>query len=199
MLHIRNFMAAFSLALTALIVGAPAYAQGTTIIVVDPGRVMEESRAGQDMRGKLETIQGQMQGELEPTANSLEQLGSSIEARTANMTPEAIRADESLRSQAIDYQTRLQGLAQESDRRSTQMALTERCSMSNYNRALRPVIDQIRQERGADIVIGAGNVMIATPTVDVTDLVIQRFNATTPSISVTRQTVPAPNTQFTCQ
>lgn len=199
MLHIRNLMAAMSLAIAALVAGAPAHAQGTTIIVVDQGRVMEESLAGQDMRRKLETIQSQMQGELEPTANSLEQLGSSIEARTANMTPEAIRADESLRSQALDYQSRLQNLAQESDVRSTQMALTERCTLGNYNRALRPVIDQIRQERGADIVLSAGNVMIATPTVDVTDQVIQRFNSTTPTITVTRQAVPAPNTQFTCQ
>ncbi|MEL6568021.1 MAG: OmpH family outer membrane protein, partial [Pseudomonadota bacterium] len=111
--YLKSLMAAFVLALSSLAVAAPAIAQGTKVVVVDQGRVLTESRAGQDMRTKIENIEGQMQRELQPTAQSLEQLGATIEAKTANITPEAARADTELQQQARDYQTRLRSLSQE--------------------------------------------------------------------------------------
>ena len=188
--YLKQIMAAAVLAFTAAFAASPAVAQGTKILVVDQGRVLTESRAGQDMRNKIENIEGQMQRELQPTAQSLEQLGATIEAKTANTTPEAMRADTQLQQQARDYQTRLRSLSQESDRRSAELAMTQQKAGVAFREALKPVLDEVMSEQGAQIMLSASDVMIALPTVDVTDQVIQKLNARTPSINVTRERLP---------
>ncbi|MEL6662339.1 MAG: OmpH family outer membrane protein [Pseudomonadota bacterium] len=187
---LKSILAAFALAFTAAGVASPALAQGTKVVVVDQGRVLSESRAGQDMRTKIENIEGQMQRELQPTAQSLEQLGATIEAKTANITPEAARADTELQQQARDYQTRLRSLSQESDRRAAELAMTQQKAGVAFRDALKPVLDQVMAEQGAQIMLSAGDVMIALPAVDVTDQVIQKLNSTTPAINVTRERLP---------
>ncbi|MEM1104769.1 MAG: OmpH family outer membrane protein [Pseudomonadota bacterium] len=190
MFHLKPVLAVFVFALTTLALGLPAYGQGTKIVVVDQERVLSESRAGQDMRIKFQNIEGQMQRELQPTAQSLEQLGATIEARTANITPEAARADVELQQQARDYQARLRSLSQESDRRSAELAMTQQKAGIAFRDALKPVLDEVMQEQGAQIMLAAGEVMIALPATDVTDQVIQKLDATTPSINVTRERLP---------
>lgn len=193
--YLKSILAAFTLAFVTLASAAPALAQGTKIVVVDQGRVLAESRAGQDMRTKIQTIEGQMQRELQPTAQSLEQLGATIEARTANITPEAARADTELQQQARDYQSRLRSLSQESDRRSAELAMTQQKAGIAFRDALKPILDEVMSEQGAQIMMSAGEVMIALPAVDVTDQVIQKLDSRTPTITVTRERLPTQPSQ----
>jgi len=193
--YLKSLLAAFALAFSSLAVVAPAIAQGTKVVVVDQGRVLTESRAGQDMRTKIENIEGQMQRELQPTAQSLEQLGATIEAKTANITPEAARADTELQQQARDYQTRLRSLSQESDRRSAELAMTQQKAGVAFREALKPVLDEVMSEQGAQIMLSAGDVMIALPAVDVTDRVIQKLDSRSPTINVTRERLPTQPSQ----
>jgi outer membrane protein len=195
MKQIKLLLAAFALVVTSVVAAAPAVAQGTKIIVVDQARVLRESKAGKDIASKIETIEGQMKRELEPTANSLESLGKSIEAKTANMTPEAMRADENLKSEARNFRTKLADLSKERDKRATELALTERKASIAFSQALGPVLEQIMQEEGADIMMSASDVMIAMGGTDVTDKVIAKLDASTPSIAVTRERLPAQTSQ----
>ncbi|MEM9739920.1 MAG: OmpH family outer membrane protein [Pseudomonadota bacterium] len=190
MTFFKPLLAAIALAVATVASAAPAMAQGTKIVVIDQNRVLVESRAGQDMRTKIQNIEGQMQRELQPTAQSLEQLGATIEAKTANITPEAARADPELQQQARDYQNRLRNLGQESDRRSAELAMTQQNAGVAFRDALKPVLDEVMQEQGAQIMLAAGEVMIALPAVDVTTLVIQKLDSRTPTIEVTRARLP---------
>ena len=195
MKQFKLLLAALALVVTSVVAAAPAVAQGTKIIVVDQARVLRESKAGKDIASKIETIEGQMKRELEPTANSLESLGKSIEAKTANMTPEAMRADENLKSEARNFRTKLADLSKERDKRATELALTERKASIAFSQALGPVLEQVMQEEGADIMMSASDVMIAMGGTDVTDKVIAKLDASTPSISVTRERLPAQASQ----
>lgn len=190
MLHVKTLLAAFALAIASVATAAPAFAQGTKIVVVDQARVLNESRAGKDIRTKIDTIENEMKRELEPTAQSLETMGKSLEAKTANMTPEAMRSDESLRTEAQNYQTKLVELSQERDKRATELAITERKATIAFSQALKPVLDQVMSENSAQIMMSASDVMIALPTVDVTDTVIQKLDAQSPTIAVTRERLP---------
>ncbi|MCI4646320.1 MAG: OmpH family outer membrane protein [Hyphomonadaceae bacterium] len=195
MLQVRHFIAVTVLVIASFALAAPALAQGTKIVVVDQTRVLTESAAGQDIATKIQTIQEQMQRELEPSANSLEELGETIQARTANMTPEALQADTELQAQARDYQTRLRTLSQESDRRATELAITERKAQIAFAEALKPVLEEVMAEKGAEIMLAATDVMIALPSVNVTDEVISKLNSSTPTIAVTRERLPAQQSQ----
>ncbi len=190
MTQLKIILTAFALVLTSAAAAAPAIAQGTKIIVVDQVRILRESNAGKDIAAKIETIEGQMQRELEPTAKSLESMGKSLEARTANMTPEAIRADESLKTEARSFRTKLADLSQERDKRATELSLTERKASIAFSQALGPVLEQVMQEENADIMMAAGDVMMANGNTDVTDKVIAKLNAKTSSIAVTRERLP---------
>ncbi|NBC19616.1 MAG: hypothetical protein GVY06_00990 [Alphaproteobacteria bacterium] len=190
MKQFRILFIAMALALTGAITAAPATAQGTKIIVVDQNRVLRESKAGKDIASKIKTIEAQMKRELEPTAKSLESMGKSLEAKTANMTPEAIRADESLRSEAMTFRTKMADLSKEREKRSQELALTERNASMAFSKALGPVLEQVMQEENADIMMSAGDVMIAMGSSDVTDKVISRLDQTTTSIAVTRKRLP---------
>lgn len=191
MLQLRHLVVVAVLAVASFAISVPAFAQGTKLVVVDQHRVLTESAAGQDIATKIQTIQDQMQRELEPSANSLEQLGNTIQARTANMTPEALQADTELQAQARDYQTRLRTLSQESDRRSTELAITERKAQIAFAEALKPVLEEVMAAHGAEVMLAASDVMIALPAVNVTDEVIEKLDSRTPTIAVTRERLPA--------
>lgn len=195
MLHLKTLMAAFVLAFATALAAAPAAAQGTKIIVVDQARVLNESRAGKDIRTKIDNIEAEMKRELEPSAKSLETMGKSLEAKTANMTPEAMRADQSLRTEAQSYQSKLVELSQQRDKRATELAITERKATIAFSQALKPVLDEVMAEEGAQLLLGADSVMIAQPAVDVTDKVIQKLDAKTPTIAVTRERLPEQQAQ----
>ncbi len=195
MKNVKLLLAAFALAVTSVMAAAPAMAQGTKIIVVDQTRVLRESQAGKDIASKIKTIEGQMQRELEPTANSLETMGKSLEAKTANMTPEAMRADESVKSEARNFRTKLADLSKEREKRATELAMTERKASIAFSQALGPVLQQVMQEEQADIMMSASDVMIAGGSTDVTDKVIEKLNASTSSIAVTRERLPAQTSQ----
>lgn len=190
MKHLKILFVAMALALTGALAAAPATAQGTKIIVVDQNRVLRESKAGKDIASKIQTIEAQMKRELEPTAKSLESMGKSLEAKTANMTPEAIRADQSLKSEAQSFRTKLADLSKEREKRSQELALTERNASMAFSKALGPVLEQVMQEENADIMMSAGDVMIAMGSSDVTDKVISRLDQSTTSIAVTRKRLP---------
>lgn len=191
MTKLRMILVAIALAASLFAVSAPAEAQGTKIVVVDQARVLRDSQAGQHIATEIERIENQMQQELAPTAQSLETLGESLRAKTANMTPEAMRADEALRTEAQTYQEKLVDLGQQRDQRATELALTERKASIAFSQALRPVLEEVMTETGAEIMMAAGDVMVALPSVDVTDQVISKLDASTPTISVTRERVPA--------
>lgn len=190
MLQLRLLTAAFVLALASALAAAPAFAQGTKVVVVDQNRVLTESRAGQDIQTKIENIEAEMQRELEPTAQSLQSLGETIEAKTANMTPEAMRADTDLQQQARSYQSQLQSFASERDKRATELAITERRASIAFGQALKPVLESVMAEEGAQVMLQASDVVLSLPAVDVTDKVIARLDAEAPTIAVTRERLP---------
>lgn len=195
MRKLKTLFAAFALVIAVPVVAAPDAAAQTTVIVVDNAKVLRDSRAGKDIQAKITSIENQMKAELEPTAKSLESQGKSIQAKTANMTPEAMRADASLRAEAESYQQKLVDLSNQRNQRAAELALTERSAYSAFYEALKPVLDEVMRERNAQILLNASDVVVAAPTVDVTATVIQKLDSRTPTITVTRQRVPQQTAQ----
>ena len=92
MFPVKSIFAAIAMTVaTPLTLATPAYAQGTNVIVIDRAQILTQSKAGQDVATKIQGIESAMQAELQPTALQLQTEGTAIEAKTANMTPEAMR------------------------------------------------------------------------------------------------------------
>ncbi|MBR9835318.1 MAG: OmpH family outer membrane protein, partial [Alphaproteobacteria bacterium] len=127
---------------------------------------------------------------LQPTADQLNAEGQTIEAKTANMTPEAMRADAALKAEVTAYANKAQQFSIDRQIAAGELQLTERKAWSDFFTALRPVLQEVVNERGAHIMLDRSQVTYTDPTVDVSGLVISKLDASTPTISVVRQKLP---------
>lgn len=188
----KTLIASILLTITAAAVTAPAaFAQGTKVGVIDQARIMRDSAAGKDIAAKVKAIETQMQGELQPAAATLETEGQAIEARTANMTREAVAADAALVQQIQGFQQKAAKFQQDRGIRAQELALTERKAWGTFFQSLEPVLQEVVDESGTTILLDRSEVVYAGEAVDLTASVISKMDAKTPKVTVTREKLPA--------
>ena len=192
MTRIKMIFAALALVLTSASVVAPiAAAQGTSVVVIDQRKIMRDSAAGKDIQAKLQSIGTQMANELKPTEDSLGAEGTALQSRTATMTQQAILADAALKSQVEEFYRKTGEFDQLRQRRAQELSLTERKAWGDFFTALQPILQVVVTEKNAQLMVDRSNAVYATLDIDVTALVISRLDQATPTVTVTRQTLPA--------
>ena len=162
--------------LLILVVGfTPLLAQEAPIkvAVVDVEAVVAQSKQGQELQARLESFQQQVQQEMNTMneqANELRQrladgANSLSEARLAELNKEFEDATIALRRFRDDKQREGQKMQEESLRQIEQL--------------LEPVFEQAREELGLDLILNnvPGVVLMAGERVDITAMMIERFNA----------------------
>ena len=189
---IKHMLFALSLVVSGVAVAAPAAsAQATTVVMIDEGRLLGESKAGKDIQTKLKNLETQMKNELEPIRATLETDGKALQTKVEGKTREAIAADTAIMGQLTAYQKRAQEFAQKQQIVSKEFQLTERQALIDFNKAIEPALMEVVNEKKAQIVMSKGQVIFSSDTVDVTPLVISKLDAKTPTIAVSRQRLPA--------
>ena len=193
---LKAALASFAMLFTAGAVTAPlAAAQGTTVVVIDQGKIMRESTGGQDIISKVNAIEQTMQGELKPTQDTLASEGQALEAKTANMTMDAISADQALRTEVEAYARKAQEFNRRRQIAAAELQATERKAWSDFFTAMQPVLQEVVTEKNADIMLDRAEAVYVGASVDATDLVISKMNAKLPSVNVVRQKMPAQQPQ----
>ena len=188
----KNMLIALSLVVSAAAVTAPAAsAQGTTVVMIDEGRILSDSKAGKDIQTKLKNLETQMKNELEPTRATLETDGKALQAKVEGKTREAGAADTALVSQLTAYQNRANAFAQKRQTVSQEFQLTERQALIDFNKAIEPVLMEVVKEKNAQVVMSKSQVIYSVDAIDVSASVISKLDAKTPTIAVTRQRAPA--------
>ena len=196
MFSFKSIFAALTIIVAApLTFATTAYAQGTTVIVIDRAQILTQSKAGQDVRTKIQGIESSMQAELQPTATQLQTEGSAIEAKTANMTPEAMRADAALKTEVENYARKANDFNRRRQIAAQELQLTERKAFIDLNNALVPVLRDVVAENSANVILDRSSVVFSDEATDVTASVITKLDAATPTIAVTRQKIPTQQPQ----
>ena len=189
---IKHMLFALSLVVSGVAVAAPAAsAQATTVVMIDEGRLLGESKAGKDIQTKLKNLETQMKNELEPIRATLETDGKALQTKVEGKTREAIAADTAIMGQLTAYQKRAQEFAQKQQIISQEFQLTERKALIDFNKAIEPALMEVVTEKKAQIVMSKTQVIFSADLVDVTPLVISKLDAKTPTIAVSRQRLPA--------
>jgi len=188
---IKSSLAALAITFSTATVVAPiATAQGTTVIVIDQNTILRDSKGGKDIQAKLTGIAQRMEAELKPTSDALNTEGKQIEARAKAMTPQQRQADAALKSQLDNYARKVREFERKRQITAQELVLTERKAYADLYEKLRPVLQEVVTERGAQIMLDRSQVTYRDPATDVTALVIQKLDARAPTIAVTRQRVP---------
>ena len=193
---LKAALASFAMLFSGLSIAAPiASAQGTSIVVIDQAKIMRDSAGGQDIVSKVNAIEKTMQAELQPVADSLTTEGNSLEAKTANMTMDAMRADAALRAEVEAYAKKAQDFNRQRQVAAAELQATERKAWGDFFTALQPVLQEVVTEQGADLMLDRADVVYSGPSIDVTNSVITKMNAKMPTVSVVRQKMPAQQQQ----
>ena len=185
----RNLIAATLAMFAAFMVANPAFAQ-TRVLIVDSARVEAESKAGKDVASKLKAIAEQISNELKPTQDALAKEQKSLNDKMAPLNEAAIRSDKALIDRFNSFQKRSQEFAVKQQTRAAELELTRRDAGTKYFQALQPVLKEVIEEKGADVVLERSSVVFAGKAVDITEEVITKLDASTPSVNVTKQKLP---------
>ena len=192
MSHLKKLLLAFALLIGSAAFTVPtAAAQGSNVIAIDEVKILRESKAGQDMATKLNNIETQMNNELAPERTSLQTEGKTLDAKLQGKSREQVNADAALVSELNAYQTKASVFAAKAQKASQEFALTERVALATFNQALEPVLLQVIQEKNAQLVVSKSSVIYSADSIDATALVIQKLDAASPTLAVTRQKMPA--------
>lgn len=188
MFKLKSAVTAFGIAIAMAVVAPLATAQ--TVLVLDPSRIVRDSLGGQDIFNKVEQIGAAMQAELAPQQQALQTEGESLDAQAAGMTREQVEANPALLQQFQSYSRRLQQHMATTERRSQELQQTEAQALQVFGERMRTAVEGIRASRGASVVLNGQGVYQVAPEADITDEVIEELNRTSPTIPVTRVTLP---------
>ena len=161
-----------------------------TIIVVDQGKVLEQSKAGKDMAQKLNTMADQIEGDLKRKDGALQVEQKGLKDKIAPLNQAAIAQDQQLQNQLKNFESKVQNFEISRRKEAAQLELTRRDAMVKYSTALQAAIKSVMAERKADLVLERSLVIESATAIDVTDAVIAKLDATSPTIAVVKQALP---------
>ena len=191
MAYLKTIIAVLVLMFASTAVTSPiAEAQGTNVIVIDQRKIMRDSRAGKDIQTKMKNLEDQIKRELETTTRSLESEGKSIEARTKGMTPQAVAADATLKGQVESFYKKAGEFNRTRQIRARELSITERKAWNEFFKALQPVLQEVVNEKNAQIMLDRSSTVYANPSLDATATVISKLDAKKPTINVVRERLP---------
>lgn len=166
----RRLIACSLAALLAAIASPALHAQESTRIAsINVELVVAEAREGRELAEFLQQIETQTRTALEANASRVEALRQSAVGKG----PDEIR---SIQHQIEDLQRESQRLANDAERRA---AKRQEEALQEINERLRPIVQQLIDENGYDLILNAsiGGVLHASARVDLTQRVVEMLQA----------------------
>ncbi|MBI1239576.1 MAG: hypothetical protein GC199_09580 [Alphaproteobacteria bacterium] len=198
MMRVSPLRALCALAL-AVFFAEPALAQETApaapvaqttptplILVVDRAVVMRQSAAGKDIVGQVEAYGKKMEEEFGPEEAKIRADAKQLQEQASVLDP---KVREQRQKGLRDRQAALQQRIQE---RQAQIQGGVNKARQQVAEALEPILKEIMIERGANLLLDRGVVVLGAIDVDVTGSAIQRLDESLPKVQVELVEVPKP-------
>lgn len=187
----RTAVLGFALALGA---AAPGFAQtASSILVVNVGRVFEESAAGKaaiaQLRPQVDQLQQRQrtyQEQFQREEQGIQQAAAQNQPGKAPVTPIA-----TLQQRARDLQQREQTANTELQSRQQALQASDNSVRRQILEGMTPIVTALLKERNAAVAIPSNVALGSVPAVDVTSDVISRLDRALPRVSTTPPAAPA--------
>lgn len=158
--------------------------EGAKIIVLDQKQLFDQSAAGQDGNRQLKPLAEALETKFKGYQDSFQKEKEGLD----QMRAKAIVSEPDLGKKLEDLQRRANNANEEINAKKADLQRSSQYVNYQIVQALQPIMQEVMTARGANIVMERGNVVLASPAVDVTTVVIQKLNAKLPRVSIT---VPA--------
>ncbi|MEO0623502.1 MAG: OmpH family outer membrane protein [Pseudomonadota bacterium] len=145
-----------------------------SVLVVSRERVLRETEAGQALRA----AERDRRVEFEASVDAVKALLEAEEAELAQQRGSLSRAEFDRR--AKDFDRRVRNARRLSQRQAAELQRTFRLAREALVAELAPILIEILRSEGASLVLDTEQILIAAPSVDMTDKVIELFNDRVP-------------------
>ena len=148
-----------------------AFAQ--KIAVVDLQRAIQETEDGRKAKAKLKKLFKKRQDGLDKKQNELLKLKEELEKKRSVLTPEAMQ------SKVEDYQKQLVALQQVYMENQRELASKEQELTKGIVERMERILRRLGQKKGYTLILerGEAGVIFVPSNLDLTDVVIQKYNA----------------------
>lgn len=178
-MHTISTLRAVALAAGLMLTPALA-AESVNILIVDQQRVLAESLAGQDMNVQAKALMSQIQQEVTDEQNAIMAMERDLDQNAKLMSPaqrnDRIKQLEARKQGYPAFEQKKAQIYQASMNRASQQVAV----------ALKPILQQIIDQRKAQIMLDRQVVMYSVPGLDVTSDAITRLNNVVRSVKVER-------------
>lgn len=183
------------LLLLLLLAAAPAFvaaegrAQTTeaSIVVVDFGRVLRDSKAAQSIAAQMGQVRSAAQDEFGAIEDEL------VKTQTELTNERATLPADQFETKWRDFERRLTDAQRAAEARRAAIDAAEQDALGRVRAALIAAINDIAKERGAQIVLDRNDVVVVAPEFDISGDALQRLDAALPDVTVTVAETPPPN------
>jgi outer membrane protein len=167
---------------------APALqAPPPTLIVIDFERILQESKAGKSVSEQLQQRAGSFQKGFQQQEADLNT------AQQELMRQQSILAQDAFSAKARDLQRRSDELREKEAKANAALQQSNREAIVRIQQTIRPILEDIMKERGANFVLNRGAVsLISDDRFDVTDEALKRLDVKLPTMTVTVAEPAAP-------
>lgn len=168
-----------ALATLALPLVPPAAAQqNAQILIVSRKRLLNETRHARALLEAEKRLTAELQSRIDETKREL----ADQEQELARLRSTLPREEFESRTAAFDRRVRRE--RREAQRQAAALQTAFRAERVELLEALNALLEQVRAERGASLILNEEHAMAVDPALDITDAVIERFDATAPPSDV---------------
>lgn len=180
-------LAVLILALGCLAPAAGARAQAlppAKVAVIDYKRVLNTSSAGKDIHRQIESYRKSLQARIKVDEDKLRATEDELRSQRATLSPEEFQ------KRRRDFENKVIALKRRAQDWMRALQDTYQQAMAELHKPLLPLVREITQRRGYNIVVDNSQVLMVAKGLDLTDEVIARLNKKIPKMQV-----PKPKTQ----
>ncbi|MGZ5443372.1 MAG: OmpH family outer membrane protein [Thermoanaerobaculia bacterium] len=177
-------MKKFLVTVAVAALAAPMFAQTTParFAVIDVQKVLTQSTAGKAAYEKLKKMQDDRMARAKGMDDELKKLDADISTKRLSLSEDKLVE---MQKQLADKRISMQRYAQDAEREIGEARDRELMALEAK---IKPVIDGIGKEMGLAAIFNKfeSGLVYASDAIDITDTVIQRFNATQPAAAAAK-------------
>jgi outer membrane protein len=181
---LRRFSLAVMLAAGATVAGLPTHGadqplvQPVTVLVVDMQRVLQESKAGK-------MIQSQMQQQVSTYQKTLAKQDQELAATQQDLQrQQSILAQDAFAVKVKEFEQHVKDASKRAQEAQQTLSESRNEAVGKVDTAMLQVIDGLAKERGANLIVNRGAVVMFDVRMDVSDEVIKRLDEKLPAVTV---------------
>ena len=163
--------------MTAIAIALPGFAQTAAparVAVIDVQKVLTQSDPGKAAFERLKKLQEERAGKIQAMNDELKNIEGQLTSKSMSLSEDKIAQ---LRKQFDDKKIALQRYAQDAER---ELGEARDRSLQDMEKQIMPVINQLGKEMGFAMIFNKfeAGLVYASEAVDITDVVVKRFNDT---------------------